>query len=320
MTNPDQTEHFSLRSWIRNTPWKHFKNGCRLIVKSPLHFLIFFLCLSVVVWGAFLVLLLANLVKFSDNAIRELWIEIASQVLNGLFTLANVPVHPKRFLGFIRGFSIWREDGAIRQQFVDRFLKDHIDQNTSAESSEKNLTEELLGMLDYYRCFPDYGRYRTKEQGNQGSGFHGTPSQSCGNTPSQPEILHQADTNIVIPGQPSQSLSRATPSRNTSRGIIGDSGSGNPVRTGTIIDVGQLSSSDGVPASENGILVDFAEDELNKLIAEETRRVVHSVVLPFLPFPLDISSNLDSPSLNEHQDLSASSKGTCSAPVSPRPG
>ncbi|OAQ28141.1 hypothetical protein K457DRAFT_595246 [Linnemannia elongata AG-77] len=92
------SEHVSLKTWIRNAPWsQYFKDGCRLIVQSPFNFFVFFCCLSVVVWGAFLVLLMGNMVKLKDDATQKLWIEIASQVLNGFFTLANVPVNPKRF-------------------------------------------------------------------------------------------------------------------------------------------------------------------------------------------------------------------------------
>ncbi|KAG0359816.1 hypothetical protein BG005_000086 [Podila minutissima] len=270
----NRQEHFSLETWIRQAPWKqYFKDGCKLIVKSPLNFFIFFCCLSVVVWGAFLVLLLGNLVKLKDDATQKIWIEVASQVLNGFFTLANVPVHPKRLLGFVRGFRVWREDKAIRQEFVNTFLKEH----TSSHDQDKK--QELLDRLDYYRCFPTYGQDRLQDT------VQGTHRRA--------RSASRADAAVVVARSKSVSRSR---SRSRSRSLSGSqdphtvgmyrnipdedisSDSGNAPISSTIIDSQQQ--------EEGNVRVDIREEDLNELLTEETERVVHSVVLPFLPFPL----------------------------------
>ncbi|KAI1315620.1 hypothetical protein EDD11_000572 [Mortierella claussenii] len=292
-TDKFQSNHerqFSLRSWVRNAPWsQYFKDGCRLIVKSPLNFFIFICCLSVVIWGAFLVLLMGNLVKLADNATQKLWIEIASQVLNGFFTLANVPVHPKRLLGLVQGYRIWSEDSCIRRQFIDQFLG----QSTGEQK------DDLLRRLDFYRCFPGYGRQRKKESFTLASFDESMASA----TPV---------TKVVVSTSRARSRSRSRSScRSQSRtrsidwqdakdasGHLNAVASGDvPILSSTIVGKDKSSSQD-IAASEAAVRVDIAEAELHELLAEETHRVVQSVVLPFMPFPLEasdatVNSNMD---------------------------
>ncbi|KAG0030470.1 hypothetical protein BGZ81_002651 [Podila clonocystis] len=278
----NQQEHFSLKAWIRQAPWKqYFKDGCKLIVKSPLNFFIFFCCLSVVVWGAFLVLLLGNLVKLKDDATQKIWIEVASQVLNGFFTLANVPVHPKRLLGFVRGFRVWREDMAVRQDFVNTFLKE-------PPSIAQDTKQELLDRLDFYRCFPAYGQDRLQASIVQGTHRHARSAS-------------RADAAVVVARSKSASRSR---SRSRSRSL---SGSQDPHTVGLYRNIpGEDISTDSgnTPTSSttidsqqqvegNNVRVDIREEDLNELFTEETERVVQSVVLPFLPFPLGGPAPID---------------------------
>lgn len=274
-----------------------------------------------------MVLLLAGAVKLSDTAAKELWLEIASQILNAIFTLANVPVHPKRFLGFIRGFSIWKANRAIRQQFVARFLKDHTNRSVSTGSNEDELATELLGMLDYYRCFPEYGRYRTKEQGCLEPSFHKTPSHSCDELSAQSEaqqptyggLVHSRQQSSTLPC--SCSLPGLKSDANASQDAMGHSNPGCPSRPGFSVDMDQpLNINDPpTPTPEHGIKVDIEEDELHELLAGETHRVVHCAVMPFLPFPLDVSGNVGHSNLEEKQDpVAGSSKEASSSPASPR--
>ncbi|KAG0372461.1 hypothetical protein BGX24_000216 [Mortierella sp. AD032] len=315
------SEHVSLKTWIRNAPWsQYFKDGCRLIVKSPFNFFVFFCCLSVVVWGAFLVLLMGNMVKLKDDATQKLWIEIASQVLNGFFTLANVPVHPKRFIGFVRGIRVLREDKAVQQQFLARFSnrsgRDAIDLPTAtAGSNEQEQEQELLKRLRFYRCFPGYGRERIEagvismEQDNY------TPPQFDSKADMRSRTMDRTETKVVVSRSRSRSKSQR---RSMSVDLVSVSdGDSDPSASGLHPVVG-LDGQDSTPASGSPSLstatspapllsptmrlrVDIAEEELNELLAEETHRVVHSVVLPFLPFPLDVaddSSNDTSSTVN----------------------
>ncbi|KAG0330403.1 hypothetical protein BGZ99_004773 [Dissophora globulifera] len=299
---PIPPEHFSLRTWVRNAPWcQYFKDGCRLIVKSPLNFFIFFCCLNVVVWGAFLVLLLGNIIKLGDNDKQKLWIEIASQVLNGLFTLANVPVHPKRFLGFIRGCSIWKEDRTIRQQFTRNFLKDHTDRNLRAGSTKDEDENQLSEMLDFYRCFPEYGRDRLSDTIRSPT-FSPNASPLIRYSPLAPTVASAVDSKSTA-GSQSQSQSM-TPNTGKPRapGPVDDqNGVGNDSDSALHPSVDLQTTNDNslLAATRDVVHVDIAEEDLNDLLAKETQRVAHSVVLPFLPFPLgasgtDNGSNTDS--------------------------
>ncbi|KAF9209480.1 hypothetical protein BGZ49_004071 [Haplosporangium sp. Z 27] len=255
-----QTEDFSLRTWIRNAPWSHyFKTGCYLIVKSPLNFFIFFCCLSVVVWGAFLVLLMGNMVKLKDEPTKKLWVEIASQVLNGFFTLANVPVHPKRFIGLICGLKIRRVDSTIRRQFISRFLDESFKSDAATGSIREEHEQELLKMLDFYRCFPEYGHTRVREM----SGVN--PRLSLDKYASE-------DQHVVNNNSESVSTSLLQP--------------------GVTLNIdGSHQNDSTVPiAPEANALVGIAEEDLHELLADETDRVVQSVVLPFLPFSIGSKS------------------------------
>lgn len=307
------SEHVSLKTWIRNAPWsQYFKDGCRLIVKSPFNFFVFFCCLSVVVWGAFLVLLMGNMVKLKDDATQKLWIEIASQVLNGFFTLANVPVNPKRFIGFVRGVRVWREDKAIQQQFLARFSsKDSENQGPTAMTGGSNQEEELLKRLQFYRCFPGYGRERTETGIFMEQDSLAPPPQFDSKADMRSRTLDREDTRVVVSRSRSRSKSRARTvdsqrslSVDRSRVSISDpvasplhpvvgldgqdsfahTGSSSPSTTTSAVPPASLSPS-------MRLRVDIAEEELNDLLTEETHRVVHSVVLPFLPFPLDVQSD-----------------------------
>ncbi|KAF9962894.1 hypothetical protein BGZ70_007812 [Mortierella alpina] len=318
-----EADHFSLRTWIRNAPWsQYFKDGCRLIVKSPLNFFIFFCCLSVVVWGAFLVLLMGNMVKLQDNATQKLWIEIASQVLNGFFTIANVPVHPKRFLGFIRGVRIWREDNSVRQQFLDKFLAQQPVADAETGRTEKDRTRELLEMFDFYRCFPDYGRDRIEALSLSPIPEYPPAEASFGRSRSTSRAVAKVAVSRSRSRSKSSSRSKEPPSSSATQEMemmLWNHGSStnnsNTLHPAVVVDMespamqpetASTTATDNntatatatvtatalesplVSPAEAKIRVDISEDDLNELLSEETHRVVQSIVLPFLPFPLDM--------------------------------
>ncbi|KAF9904514.1 hypothetical protein EC991_002622 [Linnemannia zychae] len=305
------SEHVSLKTWIRNAPWsQYFKDGCRLIIKSPFNFFVFFCCFSVVVWGAFLVLLMGNMVKLKDDPTQKLWIEIASQVLNGFFTLANVPVHPKRFIGFVRGVRVWREDKAIQQKFLARFsCQDMIEPPiATGGSNEQEREQELIKRLQFYRCFPGYGRERTeagvlsKDQDSYAPPLFDIKEDTRSRT------MDRTETKVVISRSRSRSKSQrrsvsvdrsriadggVDPLASSLHPIIGMNGQDSTISLGSPTPSTTTTTTSPAPLSPTmRIRVDIAEEELNDLLAEETHRVVHSVVLPFLPFPLDVADDL----------------------------
>ncbi|KAF9585942.1 hypothetical protein BGW38_010848 [Lunasporangiospora selenospora] len=285
-TTSSQQERFSLGTWIRNAPWsQYFRDGCRWIIKSPLNFIIFFLCVNVVVWGAFLVLLLGNLVKLKDDPTQKLWIEIASQVLNGIFTLANVPVNPKRFAGFIRGCRTWKEDNVIRKQFVNRYLEDHKKRELSnldrpgSERTDADYQQELLQMLDFYRCFPEFGRERAQgpAEGDNYSKDMIIPFQSSPFVERSKSAIRATATPIE-PGL-------VESNRQDTSIAIDSGGCEAPIETGAPEQGASIKDS----SNQTGFHVSIAEEDLDTLRTEETHRVVQSAVLPFLPFSPTIS-------------------------------
>ncbi|KAK3806549.1 MAG: hypothetical protein JOS17DRAFT_767516 [Linnemannia elongata] len=306
-------EHVSLKTWIRNAPWsQYFKDGCRLIVKSPFNFFVFFCCLSVVVWGAFLVLLMGNIVKLKDDATQKLWIEIASQVLNGFFTLANVPVHPKRFIGFVRGVRVWREDKAVQQQFLARFdnQEEAGNQRPTAATGGSNQEEELLKRLQFYRSFPGYGRERAETGALMEQDSLASP-QFDSKADMRSRTLDREETRVVVLRSRSRSNSRAhtvdsqrslsvdrsrvsssDPVTSPLHPIVGLDGQDSSAHTeSSSPTTAALASPPASMSPSMRLRIDIAEEELNDLLTEETHRVVQSVVLPFLPFPLDVQSD-----------------------------
>ncbi|ORZ21018.1 hypothetical protein BCR41DRAFT_29937 [Lobosporangium transversale] len=327
-----QQKRFSLRYWVRNTPWsQYFKDGCRLIIKSPLNFFIFFCCFSVVVWGAFLVLLMGNLAKLRDDATQKLWIEIASQVLNGFFTLANVPVHPKRFLGLIRGYRIWTEDKKLRNHFVSRFLNGNNDRDGATMSNKNERRKELLRMLDFYFCFPDYGRERQKKLGylNEGA-LLPTPMSAKASRKSSESFIDRA-------GPRSKSISNPKSHQvDPYRAYIDYENTRDYSAQGTSLEssapLQHLANADRdkpkhscdnsvVATSRTPDQVNITEEFLNLLLAEETHRVVHSVILPFLPTSVNVETGENSCSeplqqLSLDTGVASQSMGSRGSPVS----
>jgi hypothetical protein len=64
-------------------------------LKTPLGFIVGIYGFLVVVWGAALVIILAGWTPMSKNT-QDIWVEICSQVLNGLFTVTGIGLIPWR--------------------------------------------------------------------------------------------------------------------------------------------------------------------------------------------------------------------------------
>lgn len=79
-----------------------------------------------------------------------LWIEISSQVLNGFFTLANIPVLPKRAYGLWRNLKIWNLEKRIEKEFLTEFLELDFEGQEQEKAARR---EELLASLRFYQQF-----------------------------------------------------------------------------------------------------------------------------------------------------------------------
>ncbi|KAF9969572.1 NADH dehydrogenase (ubiquinone) complex I, assembly factor 6 [Actinomortierella ambigua] len=290
------TSSVSLRTWVRNTPWKrHLKDGAKAIVQSPLNFLVFFLALNVVFWGAFLVLLLGKAVQFESDAKQKLWIEISSQVINAIFTLAAVPVHPKRFMGLVRAVTIWRRERGLRTQFLSLFLEKHHQTRLAQHERDnphapplrtlKESEKELLDMVDYFNAFPEYGRGRGTKGSSNKISQHGHISKPMdadpypAPTPISPSLSYtNTNTNTAVPMNsvprpgPRESAPLPTP-YNDNRDNAHQHPNQQPPPP----------KRPSVKTRRTTLHVDIPEQALDTILAQETERVVHSVVLPFLP-------------------------------------
>ncbi|KAF9165640.1 hypothetical protein DFQ26_009652 [Actinomortierella ambigua] len=293
----------SLRTWIRNTHWKrHLRDGAKTIVQSPVNFLVFFLALNVVVWGAFLVLLLSKAVQLKGGSEQQgLWIEICGQTINGIFTLAAVPVHPKRFMGLVRALAIWRREKGIRTQFLSLFLEQHHQARLGQEEHEgvatttttccrtlKESEEELLEMIDYFNAFPEYGHDRATATA---AAAHDTPTR-----------MDEATTIKVSPqghdGEPTLAPSYTNTNTSTSTPYYSTSPNQEPNEDDSLRQQPsqqqqqqqqQPQATAAAPPSlsrqptTTTLQIDIPEQELDNLLAHETQRVVHSCVLSYLP-------------------------------------
>ncbi|KAG6911193.1 hypothetical protein DXG01_003060 [Tephrocybe rancida] len=61
----------------------------------------------VVFWGAAIVFFLAKIINFHNANTQGFWIEVSSQVVNGLFTVTGVGLIPFRVLDTYRILWIW---------------------------------------------------------------------------------------------------------------------------------------------------------------------------------------------------------------------
>ncbi|KAF4601061.1 hypothetical protein EYR38_005710 [Pleurotus pulmonarius] len=61
----------------------------------------------VVFWGAALVLILGKAINFHNDNTQGFWVEVCSQIMNGLFTVTGIGLIPFRVMDSYRIFKIW---------------------------------------------------------------------------------------------------------------------------------------------------------------------------------------------------------------------
>jgi hypothetical protein len=77
-------------------------------LKTPIGIITAVYGFLVAFWGAAIVIFLVKIINFHDSYKQKLWIEISSQVENGLFTITGVGLIPWRALDTYRIYRIWR--------------------------------------------------------------------------------------------------------------------------------------------------------------------------------------------------------------------
>ncbi|WRT69393.1 uncharacterized protein IL334_006377 [Kwoniella shivajii] len=81
--------------------------GLWVFVKTPMGFITAIYGFLVVFWGAAIVLFLLNWIPTNSKNTQDIWIEISSQVVNGLFTVTGVGLIPWRAMDTYRMSVIW---------------------------------------------------------------------------------------------------------------------------------------------------------------------------------------------------------------------
>ncbi|KNZ50259.1 uncharacterized protein VP01_451g1 [Puccinia sorghi] len=77
---------------------KRLAQGIRAFIITPIGIIITIYAILVVFWGAALVLILLGWIKIKPKEKYRIWIEICSQVLNGLFTIPGIGLFPSRII------------------------------------------------------------------------------------------------------------------------------------------------------------------------------------------------------------------------------
>ncbi|EGG10939.1 uncharacterized protein MELLADRAFT_115346 [Melampsora larici-populina 98AG31] len=83
------------RSWIA---LKRMASGAWAFLKTPLGIVFGIYGFLVVFWGAALVLILLKWIKIEPIQHYRIWVEICSQILNGLFTITGIGLLPSRLI------------------------------------------------------------------------------------------------------------------------------------------------------------------------------------------------------------------------------
>ncbi|MBW0492770.1 hypothetical protein O181_032485 [Austropuccinia psidii MF-1] len=127
----------------------HFKRimkGIWAFVKTPMGIIFTIYGFLVVFWGAALVLILFKWIKITPEKNYRIWVEICSQILNGLFTITGIGLFPSRIIDWWNISIILRYARVIWRRKSPHSMKDPNDLNpqmspTAQEAGSRNLTE-----------------------------------------------------------------------------------------------------------------------------------------------------------------------------------
>ncbi|KAJ6539448.1 hypothetical protein B0H19DRAFT_1179153 [Mycena capillaripes] len=94
---------------VLNKPskFKRTMKGVWAFLKTPLGVLAGIYGFCVVFWGAAIVFFLAKFVNLHNENTQGFWVEVSSQIENGLFTVTGIGLIPSRVLDTYRIFWIW---------------------------------------------------------------------------------------------------------------------------------------------------------------------------------------------------------------------
>ncbi|KAJ3566414.1 hypothetical protein NP233_g7021 [Leucocoprinus birnbaumii] len=81
--------------------------GVWAFLKTPMGLITGIYGFLVVFWGAAIVIFLARIINLHNADLQGFWVEVSSQVVNGLFTAVNIGLIPSRVIDTYRVCKIW---------------------------------------------------------------------------------------------------------------------------------------------------------------------------------------------------------------------
>ncbi|TFK75810.1 hypothetical protein BDN72DRAFT_885343 [Pluteus cervinus] len=103
--------------------------GIWSFLKTPMGVITAIYGFLVVFWGAAIVIFIAKIINFHNPNLQGFWIEVSSQVTNGLFTLTGIGLIPTRILDTYRVRKIWHYKYKTKQLRAKAGLPELLDQD-----------------------------------------------------------------------------------------------------------------------------------------------------------------------------------------------
>jgi len=103
--------------------------GVWSFLKTPMGIIAAIYGFLVVFWGAAIVLFLTKMINLHNDYRQGLWVEISSQIVNGLFTITGVGLIPSRVLDTYRIYWIWHYKRRTRKLRAKAGLDKLIDED-----------------------------------------------------------------------------------------------------------------------------------------------------------------------------------------------
>ncbi|KAF9008972.1 hypothetical protein BDQ17DRAFT_1422154 [Cyathus striatus] len=91
----------------RPSKWRRTLMGVWAFLKTPMGIVAGIYGFLVVFWGAAIVIFLVKIINFHNSNTQGFWVEVSSQIENGLFTVTGVGLIPSRTLDTYRIYKIW---------------------------------------------------------------------------------------------------------------------------------------------------------------------------------------------------------------------
>lgn len=105
-----------LTSTLRKDKIKAGLRGLWAYIKTPMGMVVAIYGVAVVFWGAAIIFFLAGWIPTSSKDTQDKWVEISSQVVNGLFTITGVGLIPWRVIDTYRISIIWMSRKKIEKR------------------------------------------------------------------------------------------------------------------------------------------------------------------------------------------------------------